>query len=85
MNGQCTSYRVYRRDVEKVAAAVHGNFKEHMKKKNEQRWRRKLERRDKEHRKLKIRYHEDELEFGELSMRERKWHRKRMTPQGKAQ
>ena len=62
MNGMLTSYRFLRKDVVMIARLVHGDYEKHMEAKDDQRYARKLKKRNKEHRALKVRYHTDKLE-----------------------
>lgn len=57
----CVSYRFYKRDVEMIAALVHGDVAAHMESKHEMLQERKDRRLRKLHIELKIRLHADRL------------------------
>ena len=60
-SGQVTSYRFLRKDVEKIAKLVHGDVEQHMQAKRADRRKRKIQKRNKEHRALKLRHNTDKL------------------------
>lgn len=72
----CVSYHFFTNDVLRIANAVHEDLDNHMIKKESERFNRKLERRDREHRKLKIRFHQH-MSDKAIMKRERKYHQKR--------
>jgi hypothetical protein len=62
MSGWMVSYRFFKKDIETIAKIMHGDVDAHMEVKRKKRTERRQKRVCETHRKLKLRYHRDELD-----------------------